>query len=288
MTEPLVSILINCYNGEKYLSEAVESVLAQTYKNWEIIFWDNQSTDSSAEKFQEYAKKDDRLRYFYAGKHTLLYGARNLAIKKTRGEFIAILDVDDWWHQRKLEMQVPLFSDVEIGMVYGNYWLVKEGKKELQYKKDLPSGEILRNLLKDYCIGMLTMVVRKSIFEELNISFNNKYQIIGDFDFSITVAQRKKIGVVQEPIAYYRKHLNSLSSTEFDKPIVELQEWIKNSNLKDEDLNFIKYNLYRRIVLRNISKEIYLKAYLNIFKYPINNYLKLRCLFAGIRYTLNL
>ena len=149
MGEPLVSVLINCFNGEKYLRQAIESVLAQTYKNWEIVFWDNQSTDSSAEKFHQYAENDNRLRYFYANKHTLLYEARNLAIKKARGEFIAILDADDWWHPRKLEMQIPLFVDKEIGMVYGNYWSVKEGKKELQYKKDLPRGEILNYLLKD-------------------------------------------------------------------------------------------------------------------------------------------
>ena len=148
MGEPLVSVLINCYNGEKYLRHAVESVLAQTYKNWEIVFWDNQSTDSSAEKFQQYAKNDDRLKYFYAKKHTLLYEARNLAINKTRGEFIAILDADDWWHPRKLEMQIPYFEDHQVGMVYSNYWLVENNKQKIQYKKRLPSGEILQYLLK--------------------------------------------------------------------------------------------------------------------------------------------
>ena len=69
--EPLVSILMNCYNGEKFLREAIESVLAQTYLNWELIFWDNQSTDQSADIFNSY--DDKRLKYFYASKHTLLY-----------------------------------------------------------------------------------------------------------------------------------------------------------------------------------------------------------------------
>ena len=76
--------------------------------------------------------------------------------------------------------------------------------KKIQYKTT-PYGQILKDLLKDYCKFMLTMVIRKSIFEELNISFNNQYQIIGDFAFSISVAE-KKVNVVQEPIAYYRKH----------------------------------------------------------------------------------
>ena len=74
--KPLVSIIINCFNGEKYLREAINSVIAQSYENWEIIFWDNKSTDKSAKIFQSY--NDKRLRYFLAPFHTeLLYEARN-------------------------------------------------------------------------------------------------------------------------------------------------------------------------------------------------------------------
>ena len=109
---PLVSVIINCYNGQKYLSEAVNSVLSQTYKNWEIIFWDNQSTDGSARIFKNF--EDSRLRYFYSPTHTLLYEARNYAIDQASGEFLAFLDVDDWWCPDKLEKQIPLFTDDEV------------------------------------------------------------------------------------------------------------------------------------------------------------------------------
>ena len=91
MHEPLVSILMNCFNGEKYLKQAIDSVLAQTYRNWEIIFWDNQSTDGSAEIFTSY--RDSRLKYFYAPEHTRLYEARNCALEKAEGELIAFLDL---------------------------------------------------------------------------------------------------------------------------------------------------------------------------------------------------
>ena len=73
--EPLVSIIMNCYQGGRYLQFAIESVLTQTYQNWELIFWDNQSTDRSAEILKNY--DDERIKYFYAPKHTLLYEARN-------------------------------------------------------------------------------------------------------------------------------------------------------------------------------------------------------------------
>ncbi len=101
MTSPLVSVIMNCFNGEQYLREAIDSVIAQTYQNWELIFYDNQSIDNSAEIFKTY--NDKRLRYFYASNHTLLYEARNNAIQYASGYFLAFLDVDDWWDPLKLE-----------------------------------------------------------------------------------------------------------------------------------------------------------------------------------------
>ena len=111
--DPLVSIIMNCHNGEKYLNEAICSVLSQTYENWELIFWDNQSTDKSSVIVQKY--KDTRIQYFYAETYTRLGEARNHAIKKSQGEFIAFLDCDDLWMSTKLEKQIPLFSDTRVG-----------------------------------------------------------------------------------------------------------------------------------------------------------------------------
>ena len=78
---PLVSVIINCFNGETYIAEAVKSILDQTYKNFEVIFWDNQSRDKSAIIYKSF--NDKRLKYYYAKKRTSLYEARNLAIKKS-------------------------------------------------------------------------------------------------------------------------------------------------------------------------------------------------------------
>ena len=85
--EPLVSIIMNCFNGERYLNESLKSILDQSYQNWELIFWDNKSTDNSAKILKNF--KDKRIKYFYSSQHTPLYVARNLAIKKASGEFLA-------------------------------------------------------------------------------------------------------------------------------------------------------------------------------------------------------
>ena len=92
----LISIIVNCYNGEKYLKQTLESIQKQNYTNWELIFWDNQSTDNSKAIFDSF--NESRFKYFYSEKFTSLYEARNLACRKCNGEFITFLDCDDWWY----------------------------------------------------------------------------------------------------------------------------------------------------------------------------------------------
>ena len=102
-TKNLVSIIMNCHNGETFLREAIKSVLNQSYKKWELIFWDNNSTDKSAQIFKSF--KDKRLKYFFRKRKVSLYESRNSAIKKAKGEFIAFLDADDLWCSNKLFLQ---------------------------------------------------------------------------------------------------------------------------------------------------------------------------------------
>ena len=115
---------MNCFNGELFLKDSIESVINQTYENWELIFWDNRSKDKSAEIFKSY--KDKRLKYFYADEHVSLYKARNLAIDQSKGDFISFIDTDDLWNKSKLELQMPYFKDLKVGVVYSNLWIFKK------------------------------------------------------------------------------------------------------------------------------------------------------------------
>ena len=144
--QPLVSIIMNCYNGETYLQESINSVLSQTYKNWELVFWDNKSQDKSAEIFKGY--EDKRFKYFYANKHTTLYKARNLAIKESRGDFVAFLDTDDLWDENKLELQMCYFNNLEVGVVFSNCWIFKNNtkKKKLHAKKKITFWKNFRSI----------------------------------------------------------------------------------------------------------------------------------------------
>ena len=100
---PFISVIMNCHNGEKFLKKSIQSVLRQSYYNWELIFWDNCSSDNSASIIKSF--NDNRIRYFKSKRFTNLYDARNQAIKKSKGEFICFLDTDDWWIKEKLKIQ---------------------------------------------------------------------------------------------------------------------------------------------------------------------------------------
>ena len=182
LNKPLISIVMNCFNGEKYLDEAIESIIKQNYDNWELIFWDNLSTDKSINILNKYLVKEERIKLFHSKTHIKLFEARNQALEKCSGEIITFLDVDDYWTQNKLYCQVKLFEDNEIDLVFGNFYTISEKTKKINkaFIRDLPSGNILDDLLKKYCVGMLTLAVRKNII--LKYKFDNNLSVIGDFD----------------------------------------------------------------------------------------------------------
>tara|TARA_B100000945_G_scaffold279374_1_gene245759 strand:+ start:1135 stop:2034 length:900 start_codon:yes stop_codon:yes gene_type:complete len=252
-TEPLVSILMNCYNGEKYLREAIESVLVQTYQNWELIFWDNHSTDNSAEIFKSF--DDQRLKYFFAPKHTLLYEARNYAVEKSLGQFIAFLDVDDFWEANKLDEQMNVFIKYKnIAMVYSNYYFKNEIKntEKIFYKNKLPEGNIIDPLLRKHIVGLLTMVINRNFLPKNENIFDPRLHNIGDFDVAIKVCLNNKVACVQKPLATYRWHGSNETLLSRDRQIKELERWgnemqrrpevSKNKGFKKflNDINYLK------------------------------------------------
>ena len=107
-TKPTVSINLCCYNGEKYLREALDSIINQTYKDWELVIINDGSKDSTESIIYEYIKQGYPIVYHYQENHGLGY-SRNEALKRSHGEYVAFIDHDDVWMPEKLEKQIPLF-----------------------------------------------------------------------------------------------------------------------------------------------------------------------------------
>ena len=258
---PLVSVIVNCFNGERYLKQCIKSIINQTYQNWELIFWDNCSTDDSLKIIKSF--KDKRIKIFKSKIFNNLYKARNLAINQCRGKYICFLDVDDMWLKKKLELQVKEMSkDSTVNFLYTNYYIFLNYKKKkyLKFSKKLNSGLITQKLLNSYDIGILTIMVKRDIIKGLK--FNNSYNVIGDFDCFINLSLNIKVKAIQEPLAIYRLHSDNFSSKKIDIHISELSNWIKKNNKKKKFETFSFKSI--KILLFKLKVKFYVKKILNI------------------------
>lgn len=268
---PLVSVIINCFNGETYLADTIKSVLLQTYKNFEVIFWDNQSNDNSAYIYKSF--KDRRLKYFYAKTHTSLYQARNLAIKKSKGKYIAFIDTDDIWDKYKLNLQIKKLRSKKISLVYSNYYKLNQytGIKKLAYKKNLSEGIIYKELLEDYFLGIGTIILKKKIFfKNKKNFFDPNFNIIGDFDFFINLSKNHIFACIQKPLLTYRIHKESFSNKNYNMHINELKQWIKKKKFDHHLFLFIKQKIIYMQIIFNILNKRYFLALKMILKINSN------------------
>ena len=164
---PLVSVIMPCYNAEKLISHSIESVISQTYNNWELLVIDDCSKDNSAFVIKSYCDKDDRVKYY---KTDVPSGSpaepRNVGIKAAKGRFIAFLDSDDLWFSSKLENQVKTFlscNDESVAVVFSYYEKFSDEKNNTeQHERRVvtsPSLVTYKKLLNGNCIGNLTGIL---------------------------------------------------------------------------------------------------------------------------------
>ena len=210
--EPLVSIITPLYNSEKYIAETIESVLAQTYSNWEMIIVDDCSKDNSTKIVEEYQKKDRRIKLYQNEINKGVSYTRNRSIDIAQGKYIAFLDSDDLWKKEKLEKQINFMEQNNIVLSYTAYEKINEdGSKrgEIRVPEKLDYKELLKNCL----IGFLTAIYRK---EELkNFKFiNSKAE---DYIFWLSILKKIEYAYgINEILASYRVLNNSRSSNKID------------------------------------------------------------------------
>jgi len=260
--DPLITVIMNCYNGEKYLEKSLQSVIRQTYTNWELVFWDNCSSDNSKKIITKYKLKDKRIKYFRSKFFSKLYHARNLAIERAKGDYISFLDTDDWWNKNIMKKQVLLLRrHKDIKLIYTKYYTYNQKKKNLyiNLNSKLSSGFITKSLLKNYALGIIAVLIDKNIFKKNK--FNKKYNIIGDFDFFMNLSLKYPFYPIHTPLAYYRWHDSNYSKIQSSEYISELKYWIKTNSKKfnKKNLNLIHQQLR--------LKKLQIKSFFNYFKY---------------------
>jgi glycosyltransferase involved in cell wall biosynthesis len=209
--DSLISVIIPTYNYAKYLPQAIESVLNQTLKNFEIIVVDDGSTDNTKDVLKPYRSS---IRYIYQ-QNKGLPSAKNTGIKASHGEFIAFLDSDDLWLPEKLELQKRFYNEhPSVGMVICNGFLFDETGIIRTFfpvdsinpiPKDLHTSLFLQNI-----IPVLTTLTSKNCFDKIGLH-DETLTSAEDLDLWIRLTRYFTVGYVPEPLVKYRKHPEAMS-----------------------------------------------------------------------------
>ncbi len=212
--QPLVSVIMPTYNYAQFISDAIGSVLDQTYKNIELIVIDNYSEDNTEEIIASYS--DTRIKYKKFRNNGIIAASRNLGISQSCGKYLAFLDSDDLWKPTKIEKQIELLeNNSNIFLVYTRYTVVKNGlfRKNLPRRKRLRSGNAFIPLfLSNNFIGTSSVLLR-NILKENTFLFDvdQKLRAIEDYDLWLRIAKNKRIAFVDEPLVVCREHVSNTS-----------------------------------------------------------------------------
>ena len=223
-TPGLVSVVIPAYNAGPYIAQAVESVLSQTYPYIECIVVDDGSTDDTRQRLAPYM---DWIHYIWQ-ENQERSAARNRGIEAAKGEYIAFLDADDWWHPTKVEKQVSVLEmKPSVGLAYTWMQSVSVSEKTLDVISDQENGLLKKEdvfpklFLGKHLTGAgSTMMVRRECVERVG-AFDTKLAGPEDWEFPLRVALEYDLWCVPEPLAYYRRISFDLFQILYSRNIVE-------------------------------------------------------------------
>ena len=252
----MVSIITPAFNSERFIAETIQSVLAQTYQNWELLIVDDCSTDKTAEIISRFQEKDSRIKYFYNSTNKGAAFSRNLALQKAKGKWIAFLDSDDLWHPEKLEKQIEFMKKNNYRFSYTYYCEIDETSKD---RGILISGPdvITRKMMTAYCWpGCLTVMYDAEflgLMQTADIKINEEYALW------IRIAKQTNCYLLNENLAKYRRHKGSLTS----KSYMELIKWHYMMFRKAENKNVIVSLFYTlgNLIFGTYKKLFYCKKY---------------------------
>ena len=213
---PHISIVMAAKNYARFLPVAVESAIAQTYANWELIIIDDGSSDDTPLAVKPYLH-DSRIRYLRSDKLGQSR-AKNLGIAMARGEFIAFLDADDAWLPTKLERQLALFTRPDVGVVFSLRELIDENGNRLPNpSRPLPPrGRVLDAMFVQNFVCFSSAIVRRCAFEQVG-RFDPRCDLSIDYDLWLRVAKQYAFEYVPEPLVLYRTGHGNLSSKLADR-----------------------------------------------------------------------
>ncbi|MBR1564164.1 MAG: glycosyltransferase family 2 protein [Paludibacteraceae bacterium] len=237
MTDNLVSIITPLYNGERFLGQTIDSVLKQTYKEWEMLIINDGSTDNSLIIAEGYAKRDNRIKV-YSQANGGSASARNNGIRRSEGRYIALLDADDLWEPEFLESQLQLLKEKQCQLVFGAHKRIDEGNKEILQPFFPPEKVTYNDLLKTCSITCLTALYDTVPHGKLYLHEEFR-SLRDDYIYWLEILQKCKVAYGNQNIlGSYRILGNSVSRSK-RKVIIP------------------QYKVYRKIAGLSVVKSLY-------------------------------
>lgn len=252
---PKVSVIIPSYQYAHFVGEAIESVLAQTYKDYEIIVVDDGSTDNTSEILSNFG---DQISVIYHRENRGLSAARNTGIRISKGKYLAFLDADDVWMPDKLRLQVKLLDqNSDVGLVFSDmtYFGKRCGSEKRAFQEVSPSsGKVFKDLFVKDFIPMPTVIVRKICFEKVGL-FDESLTSCEDHDMWLRIAKFFKVDYVDASLGKYRLHQRNMSKKreKMLTQLIRVQEKTLKSNpyllseVGSTILNRCYYQLYKNL-----------------------------------------
>lgn len=236
---PHISVIVPCYNAETFVRRSIESVLAQTAGDVEIIVIDDLSTDGTCDIVQELSARDPRVRLVRRDTNGGPGRARNMGIDAATGDWIAVLDADDWYDPQRLEILASEADAAGAVLVADNQYFIADGR-ELPWRllrdgpgadnKKLTCDDLLRgdHPTRSRNLGLLKPMVRRDFLRDTKIRYDEEFGIGEDFYFLLKCVQRASyVLVVSKPMYYYRLHEHSLTKSLSSSKVIALRIYHK-------------------------------------------------------------
>lgn len=207
--ETMVSIIMAAYNAERTIHTAIESVISQTYINWELLVVDDCSVDNTLEIVQRYAKNEERIRVIHNDRNSGVSQSRKNALCYAAGDWIAVLDSDDMWVPEKLEKQMAVAKSKNAVLIYTGSNFIREDGSRIAWQLHVPERVTFKELLKQNVISNSSVMIRKCLYE--------CYYVVGDHlheDYAMwlrVLAGNVVACGIDEPLLIYRVAATSKS-----------------------------------------------------------------------------
>ena len=285
-----ISIIIPSYNNGDLIGRAIKSVLNQTYSFWELIIVDNFSKDQTDDVIKSFT--DNRIKKLKINNKGVIAASRNLGIKNSNGKYIAFLDSDDWWVNKKLEMSM-FYLNKGFDLVYHDLFLVKSIKAKYFFRK-VGSRKLKKNIFEDLiengnAIPNSSVVLKRSLLMKINLISEN-LDLIGweDFDCWLRLSlQSKKFKLINKTLGFYWLGDDNMSNP---KRTIDNLYSFEHHYLKPNELmtpNWVKYSYgisYYKTKNFNLAKKYLIKS--DFLKTPLNILLKTLYLFIFLKIKL--